>query len=228
MELNYTNLTARRQQMKDDKKLTSAVNLRVHRALSWLNAADQSESLDTKFIFLWIAFNAAYAKKIQESTPSGVLDDVHEFITTLVSLDKDELLLERVFCDLTEQIMPLVQNKYASHHFWSCRDGFLTEKEAEKKFVGSCSAVQRAMDNKDPEPIIRILFQRCYTVRNQIVHGGATWESKANRETVAQCVKIMSILLPVFIHLVLENPEEEWGDPYYPLVADKKSWMDIK
>jgi hypothetical protein len=36
--------------------------LRVHRALSWLNRAEQfAEDRDGNFIFPWIAFNAAYA-----------------------------------------------------------------------------------------------------------------------------------------------------------------------
>jgi hypothetical protein len=34
--------------------------LRVHRALSWLNRAEQTaDDLDGGFIFLWISFNAA-------------------------------------------------------------------------------------------------------------------------------------------------------------------------
>ncbi len=40
--------------------------LRVHRALSWLNRVEQAEDVDRRFIFLWIAFNAAYATDIDE------------------------------------------------------------------------------------------------------------------------------------------------------------------
>ena len=39
--------------------------MRTHRALSWLNRAEQeSEDLDARFIFLWIAFNSAYSVKL--------------------------------------------------------------------------------------------------------------------------------------------------------------------
>ena len=41
--------------------------LRVHRALSWLNRAEQADDPDGRFIFLWIVFNAAYATEIGES-----------------------------------------------------------------------------------------------------------------------------------------------------------------
>ena len=38
--------------------------LRVHRAISWLKKSSLIEDDDTKFITLWIAFNAAYAKEL--------------------------------------------------------------------------------------------------------------------------------------------------------------------
>ena len=43
------------------------LTLRIHRALSWLNCAEQAEDMDGKFIFLWIAFNAAYAQELDDS-----------------------------------------------------------------------------------------------------------------------------------------------------------------
>ena len=45
------------------------LGLRVHRALSWLHRAEQlarSGDLDGELIFLWIAFNAAYAAAFDE------------------------------------------------------------------------------------------------------------------------------------------------------------------
>lgn len=43
------------------------LSLRVHRALSWLQRSEMQDELDGQFIFLWIAFNAAYATDIEES-----------------------------------------------------------------------------------------------------------------------------------------------------------------
>ena len=38
------------------------LGIRIHRALSWLNRAEQcADDSDSHVIFLWIAFNAAYA-----------------------------------------------------------------------------------------------------------------------------------------------------------------------
>ena len=38
--------------------------LRVHRSLSWLQRAELADDLDGQFIFLWIAFNAAYGNEV--------------------------------------------------------------------------------------------------------------------------------------------------------------------
>lgn len=42
---------------------TPAFDLRLYRAISWLKKAESTEDLDIRFISLWIAFNAAYAKE---------------------------------------------------------------------------------------------------------------------------------------------------------------------
>lgn len=44
------------------------LTLRVHRALSWLlRAHREEEDLDTRFIHLWIGFNAAYAGDLERA-----------------------------------------------------------------------------------------------------------------------------------------------------------------
>ena len=46
--------------------------LRIHRALSWLDRAEQAnDDHDAAFIFYWISFNAAYAQDRIEHVPVG-------------------------------------------------------------------------------------------------------------------------------------------------------------
>jgi len=41
--------------------------MRTHRALTWLHRAEQEpRDQDARFVFLWIAFNAAYANEISD------------------------------------------------------------------------------------------------------------------------------------------------------------------
>ncbi|RLA40362.1 MAG: hypothetical protein DRR42_25985, partial [Gammaproteobacteria bacterium] len=58
--LNHHNLKTRQRETRDN--FPESLSLRVHRALSWLNRAEQeTKDHDARFIFLWVAFNAAYA-----------------------------------------------------------------------------------------------------------------------------------------------------------------------
>lgn len=64
--------------------MPDAVRLRVHRALSWLEQAERTTDLDTRFIFLWIAFNAIYAK-ISQVCVVRIRAYLLNFYTVLVS-----------------------------------------------------------------------------------------------------------------------------------------------
>jgi hypothetical protein len=65
--------------------------LRVHRALSWLDRAERCEDQDGRFIFLWIAFNAAYANEIGDRERAPELQVFEGFLQKLVDLDRDQL-----------------------------------------------------------------------------------------------------------------------------------------
>ena len=44
-----------------------------------------------------------------------------------------------------------------------------------------------------------MLFDRLYVLRNQLVHGGATWNSSVNRGQVKAGAEILAFLVPVFV-----------------------------
>ena len=63
-----------------------------------------------------------------------------------------------------------------------------------------------------------MLCNRLYTLRNQLIHGGATWNSAINRNQVRDGVRILSWLLPIFIDLMMDAPDADWGGLHYPVV----------
>lgn len=67
--LTYTVLKEKQRQIRDG--FPENLGLRVQRAISWIGRAEQAEDDDGKFIFLWIAFNAAYAdaREFQDEPP---------------------------------------------------------------------------------------------------------------------------------------------------------------
>ena len=57
-----------------------------------------------------------------------------------------------------------------------------------------------------------------YTLRNQLIHGGATWNSSINREQLRDCSAFLGKLVPFIIQLMMDNPNTLWGDAAYPVV----------
>lgn len=47
----------------------------------------------------------------------------------------------------------------------------------------------------------------------------ATWNSAVNRPQVKDAANIMSELVPMIIHIMLDNPKAFPGKPSYPLVG---------
>ena len=62
------------------------------------------------------------------------------------------------------------------------------------------------------------MFDRLYVLRNQLMHGGSTWNSAVNRNQVRDGAAIMGFLMPVFVDIMMDNPQADWGRPFYPVV----------
>lgn len=74
MDFTYHALKARQREIRG--AFPESLGLRTHRALSWLNRAEQAGDADGRFIFLWITFNAAYANvalSLHEQTSHSLL-----------------------------------------------------------------------------------------------------------------------------------------------------------
>ncbi|MFL0812507.1 hypothetical protein [Vibrio parahaemolyticus] len=76
---NYNELKQRQRNERSD--YSPNLGIRVHRALSWLNKAEQCTDDDSKFTFLWIAFNSAYAQEFEQKLVYGEKGLYQEFWT---------------------------------------------------------------------------------------------------------------------------------------------------
>jgi hypothetical protein len=50
--------------------------------------------------------------------------------------------------------------------------------------------------------VLSFVFDRLYVLRNQLVHGGSTWNSGINRTQVRDGTAILGFLMPVFADLM--------------------------
>ena len=192
--------------------------LRVHRAISWLGRAEEEvDDQDVRFILFWIGFNAAYAGDLREELP-GERSNFRSFFETLIALDKSHRIYDLIWQRFSQEIRVLLDNQYVFSPFWSHHNGQPGYEDWKDRLAQAKRVAGQAAMAKDTVKILMIVFDRLYVLRNQMVHGGATWNSSVNRAQVRDGVSILGSLLPIFIDLMLDNPTHEWGSPLYPVV----------
>ncbi|MFZ9310569.1 MAG: hypothetical protein ACO24O_03585 [Arenimonas sp.] len=192
--------------------------IRLHRAISWLARAEQeAEDPDARFIFLWIALNAAYAKQFGfERVERGNLQN---FIDTLLQVDQGGSLKQAVFSQFSGPIRVLINNKYIFEGFWKAlRDHDASDRWSTDFSTANTRAMQAVMANQTGV-VLSIVFDRLYVLRNQLVHGGATWNSQVNRAQISDGANILGRLVPLIIELMIEHPELDFGEILYPPIT---------
>jgi hypothetical protein len=199
------------------------LSLRVHRALSWLQRAEQlavEDDPDGQFIFLWIAFNAAYATEMDPKYRLPQQDTFQAFLQKLVELEGSRNRFgDLLWKEFSGSIRVLLANPYVFQDFWNAHNGTLPREEWKPKFEAANRAAQVALVKHDTVTVLGIVLARIYTLRNQLIHGGATWKSGVNREQLRDCVNFMGKLVPLVIEVMMDHPDTLWGDACYPVLG---------
>lgn len=216
--LDHATLKAKQRAIRDG--FPETMGLRVHRAISWVGRAEAcGEDDDARFIFLWIAFNAAYAdeREFQAIAP-GERTAFADFFGRLVALDSDRRIYKAIWQRFSGPVRLLLENRYVFNPFWQHHNGIDGFKDWEERFTASSRAFVQAFQAGDTARVLSFVFDRLYVLRNQLVHGGATWNSGVNRAQVRDGAAILGFLMPVFIDLMMDNPGKDWGKPFYPVI----------
>ena len=217
MILTYKNLKERQRKERNNYQLN--ISLRVHRALSWLDRAEQAEGdQDAQFIFLWIAFNAAYANEIDDNHRVTEQETFRHFIDRLCQLDEGNLLSDLLWKEFTSSIRVLLSNKYVFKPFWDFHNNKIPEQEWQDNFKTANAFAHKALGHKNTSAVLSVIFSRLYTLRNQTMHGGATWNSAVNRDQMRDAVVFMSKFVPSIITIMMDSSNELWGEPCFPVV----------
>lgn len=196
------------------------LNLRCYRALSWLDRAVsiRSDDADGAFLFAWIAFNAAYAREVGEDESAHARADFNRFFQAIVECDARDQLGYEVWHHFDGPIVALLENRFVFGPFWKHHNGSPLYADWEDRFQRALVAAGHAMRNHDTPVMLSILFDRLYVLRNQLVHGGATWNSGVNRQQVEDGAEILLALMPIFIDTLMSNADRNWGDVNYPVI----------
>ena len=189
--------------------------VRIHRAISWLKCAeDMKDNLDLQFISLWISFNSCYAV-LNKGELLSERDSFSEFIKKLVKYDTEGRFFYLLWNQFSGPVRLLVGNKYVFKPYWDFHRGDL--KDWKKQYDKSVSDSMKFLSAKNVEGLLEMVLDRLYTLRNQLMHGGATFKSDINRSQVKDGNKMLSLLIPLIIEIMLLNKDEDWGKIYYPV-----------
>lgn len=214
--MNHASLKQRHRLEREQQHAN--LSLRLHRALSWLSRAEQAEDQDGRFIFLWIAFNAAYATEIDERQRLSEQETFKAFLEKICALDKNKRIDTLVWQEFSGSIRVLLDNPYVFQSFWDHQSGKIDENTWKARFASGKRSAQQALAGGNTPALLGVLFNRLYTLRNQLIHGGATWNGSVNREQLRDCTSLMGKLVPLIIELMMDNPNTLWGDACYPVV----------
>lgn len=189
--------------------------MRIHRAISWLARAElEAEDHDARFIFLWISLNAAYASEFGHEQSER--DQTRAFIQKVLAIDAGQRLQSVVFQQFSGPIRTLVENKFVFEPFWRARREHDGSGRWETSFTTSKRLALQALMGRQTDVVLSIVLDRLYVLRNQLVHGGATWNSAANRQQVRDGAAILAAVVPVIVELMMESGDAGFGDIAYP------------
>jgi len=189
---------------------------RLHRALSWMLCADDySSDDDVAFITLWISFNACYSAEDQ----IGSLSDrrsFRQFVERICVQDKDKRIYHLLWMNYSNFVRSVINNQFLFAPFWECHR--LGENHWQQTFEQNKRAAMQALANERVSELLSIVLDRLYVLRNQMIHGGATYNSRVNREQVKSSRRLLAELLPVIVRIMLHNHAIDWGEIRFPVV----------
>lgn len=203
---------------------------RIRRARSWCDRGMQIQNRDEEtFLFLWIAFNAAYGKA--GSVDRSEAKNFTEFVN-LVVLKKRESRTS-VFVQAIEsflfsdgnypaQIKSLVENRYVFQPFWDARQDEEGDDAAwQDEFRSHKRQIKKDWENRETAKVLGNLLWRLYTLRNQLLHGNMTYGFSWGDQQIHDGALIMRALAPEIVEVLDVDIESSpdttfWGQVNYP------------
>ena len=194
-----------------DPELYGEIALRIHRANSWLSLANNYNNDDDQFyIFSWIAFNALYNKDDKNIERERYKD----FFKTLLSINEKKLY-DILWKEYADSARVLLNSQYCFSPFWEYEKGRKDYADWKQWLDASIKKANKALTANDTLTVLTILFDRMYFLRNQILHGSATYGSNLNRDQLKSSSKLIKAILPVCIESILAHPDKNWGEVTY-------------
>lgn len=217
-DFGFTELKNKQREIRGD--FPRNFGLRIHRMISWIGRAEvAAEDPDAAFIFLWIAFNAAYAdaRDLENASSCGEHGRFSEFFDKIIEDDFDHRIYRAVWDRFKGPIRGFVGSPYVFSPFWKFQHGAGCE-DWQSRFSNAERHFEAALHDGDTVMVLSHLFDRFNMLRNQMMHGGATFGSSVNRDQLQHGTEILGCLVPEMARIMIAHPTTDWGRPFFPVV----------
>ncbi len=203
---------------------------RLRRSTSWLKRAGSEKDIDTRCILLWVAFNAAYAidrnaARQEWGTNPKEWELQKRYLEKLTRLDARRIH-GTIAENLWNAVVRIMNNEYVYSGFWESltkEDFDWSRWDGKPQFDYERRETVRRLRTARIDNTLYVLdrvFSRLTVLRNQLVHGCATQEGTLNRRQINDGAEILEVLVPVFVGIMAEHPEEGWGKISFPVRKD--------
>jgi len=189
---------------------------RLRRARSWSVAASRYRTdIDIQFICYWISLNALYGglagDPLKHDAPLYTLSDgdsfpvdrdLSELIHLMCRLDRHHLL--KAVKSIDPQVLSdTVGDRWTSGLYW--QNVYSRRPVDTRRLSSRRQRVQDALKLNQVEALLHVVLARILELRNQVVHGGASYYISKNRDSLNPAVTVLAILVPAFIEVMERN-----------------------
>ena len=180
--------------------------------------ANASNDPDAACVFLWVAFNAMYARRTDNPSEQQERQQFQDFLGRVRALDKERAIAHALRGRWAKAKRDLIDNQYVSWGYWAGEPGWPSDGRLREEFERERRDARQAAVHGDHGAALRPLFDRLYVLRNQLHHGGSTAAGGKNRQQVEAGAVVMAEIVPTLIGVIIDNPDEDWGKPYFPVM----------
>ena len=226
---------------------------RMRRAQSWYEHSLHAQCDDDKFVFLWIAFNAAYGLALLDpnvhprAARKKEWEKLKGFLGKLIHKDTEQAIRDVLWGaklsdrhgdgSLRGAVPRLLANQYVYCLFWHCVHNRVDNRwRAEFRRANDRCTRHLAVSKALVKParvgyVLKEVFSRLYTLRNQMFHGGTTCGTGKGRGQLEDATRVMENLMPAVlsilqVHIGLHRSTDYWGVVAYPHVDDEGRLID--
>ena len=213
---------------------------RIARMNAWIDLARNESNTDSahvRFVFYWIAYEAAYKVEGNDSSDSRAKDTVQRRTFHHLVARYDRGRLRQVLRQHKADVSAILELRQANPSFWQrWREDARVESASDwdrnfaERTRKAMQALRDAIENwsrgganERTAEALDILFRNLALVRNQIVHGASAGSHSRGRTQVLLGARLLHALVPCFRDSIESNLDEDWGQtpgqPPFPRVG---------